>query len=148
MSPKDPYVEDLVPRVVLLGGESLGKVEPSGRSLGHWRHALEGDCGTSRPHPSLFLFLCHSASWLIRWVICSTTHSHHDVLCLPEVQAMGPLHLGLEPPEPWVKISLSFYKLIFFAICYSTTKMTTTISMQASMMNLKLIYEHQCLSPN
>jgi hypothetical protein len=32
------------------------KVEPSGRKLGHWEHALEGSIGTLAP-PSVFLFL-------------------------------------------------------------------------------------------
>lgn len=68
--PKGPCAEDLVLRLLALLGNS-GILRVSGRKLGHWCLALEGD--TVKPiSSSFFLF----ASWILGGEqFCSTTCS-------------------------------------------------------------------------
>lgn len=62
------------------------EVKPNGRSSGHWRYALKGDCGILGPLPFLLLL----GSWY-KW-FCSTLCSMICISCVPHWR---PREIGL-----------------------------------------------------
>lgn len=106
-----------------------------GRNLKRWGlvgslqitegHALQEDSGTLAPSSTLFCFP------IMRWVICFTTHFHHDMLLrAPNQQHQPIMDCNLQNCD---QIKFFSYQLIISGICYHNNTTESCILQQPSL---------------